>query len=114
MRILLAICMLGFALFEFSACGNDDDRVALVRSEARTAMQKITNESWAGVNLMTPKAPKGKSWGEWMVEGAKVEFTIGPSEEKAAERFAKAKAAYLNKADRWTIFDNGYLAKGLR
>ncbi len=112
MRILLTICMLGFIALGFSACGNDDDRVALVRSEARTAMQRITNESWSGVNLTTPKAPKGKSWGEWILEGAKVEFTIGPTKQKDSERFAKVKEAYLKETDRWTIFDNGISPKG--
>lgn len=112
MRILLTICMLGFVALGFSACGNDD-RVALVRSEARMAMRNITAMQFAdNVNMASPKAPKGQSWGEWIVKGVKVEAGLFPMGEKEHKRFMKAKEAYEKEADRWTIFDNGISPKG--
>lgn len=105
--------MLGFVAFGFSACSNDDDRVALVRSEAREAIKFITMRAVAdNIDTTKPKAPKGKSWGEWIVEGVKVEAGIFPSSEKDYKRFKKAKEAYEKEADRWTIFDNGISPKG--
>ncbi len=115
MRILLTICMLGFVALGFSACGNDDDRVALVRSEARETMRSIVAKQFAdNFDMTSPKAPKGKSWGEWLAEIAvtNAAFPLGPNEEKNAKRFAKAKEAYRKEADRWTIFDNGISPKG--
>ena len=116
MRILFTICMLGFVALGFSACGNDDDRVALVRSEAREAIKSITMRAVVDNNIDTtkPKAPKDKSWGEWMKEIAVNNdvFPLGPSETKDAKRFDKAKEAYKKETDRWTIFDNGISPKG--
>ena len=113
MRILLTICMLGFVALGFSACGNDDDRVALVRSEAREAIKSITMRAVAdNIDTTKPKAPKDKSWGEWIVKGVKVEAGLFPMGEKEHKRFMKAKEAYEKEADRWTIFDNGISPKG--
>ena len=110
MRILLTICMLGFVALGFSACGNDDDRVALVRSEVQNAFDKVRF-----ADTKSPKAPNGKSWGEWLAEEAKNIFGYGfsrPNSQKAFERFQEARKAYEKEADRWTIFDNGISPKG--
>lgn len=107
--------MLGFVALGFSACGNDDDRVALVRSDMRAAMKSIVSRKFAeNIDTTKPKAPKDKSWGEWLAEIAVTNavFPIGPNEEKDAKRFDKAKEAYKKETDRWTIFDNGISPKG--
>ena len=110
MRILLTICMLGFIAFGFSACGNDDDRVVLVRSETQDAFDRARI-----ANTKLPKAPNGKSWGEWLAKKAKGGLGLSlyrPSGEKAHERFMEVRKEYSKEDDRWTIFDNGISPKG--
>ena len=66
--VVVGVLLLGATIYGFIADNNMDTKVATAKNDAFSTQKAIVARVFAyNIDITKPKAPNGKSWGEWII-----------------------------------------------